>query len=615
MHRPSHCRRSWKKYRPPQIEKLPTNMRGVMIGSRPRFLLRLILRDCPIRLRIRDTIGFKPYVRAIAWFLSSERTKPPLTISIEGPWGSGKSSFMLQLQKELEAQNAAKKNQYYIRFNAWRSDKDEALWAAFALTFIKQLERNIDWQARIRANSKLLWNRFEWSHGWLLLARAGIFFVALLLLTIYALYTSIVTDPASKAVLVGVPWLAAVYFGFEKAKKIFGNPLSYDLSKYVRNLQYEDKIAFIDRFQDDFADIVKSYVGDAGRVFVFIDDLDRCEIPRAAELLQAINLLLSADHGNLFFVLGLDREMVAAGIAAKNEKILPYLAAGRAPIARDNLEIARLGIDYGYSFMEKFVQVPFRLPRPDEREIENWVSELVGADDVGNVSAKEPAQTGSSLDIRSGSDPEEFQNVVEKIAEIFGFNPRRLKQFINAFRLRVMVALSTGVLTPAQESAGGASSEGITIQQLGLFTAILMRWSRLAGDLVEEPTLLDQLAVESNQPRTGVGAKWAADDELRTTIHLDPFYSLVGVDLKPLLMIMPDAYFGMLGKQVPEQRKTRLIAGLSGPAGLEISGNIASDSATLNLESVSDLGYGPSASSTGATGPTGSFSTISRSTR
>lgn len=49
----------------------------------------------------RDGIGFRPYVRAIAWFLSNEKTKPPLTMSIEGPWGSGKSSFMLQLQKEL----------------------------------------------------------------------------------------------------------------------------------------------------------------------------------------------------------------------------------------------------------------------------------------------------------------------------------------------------------------------------------------------------------------------------------------------------------------------------------------------------------------------------------
>ena len=250
-------------------------------------------------------------------------------MSIEGPWGSAKSSFMLQLEKELREQNPAKRKQYYVKFNAWRSDKDEALWAAFALTFIKQLEPDINWQTRVRANVELLRRRFEWRRGWLQLARLALFSATFLGLTIYALFSGLLPDPATKTVVVGIPWLAAAYFGLEKAKKVFGNPLSYDLSKYVRNLKYEDKVAFIDRFLHYFADIVKSYVGTGGRVFIFIDDLDRCEVPRAAELLQAINLLLSADQGNLFFILGLDREMVAAGIAAKNEKILPYLAAGR----------------------------------------------------------------------------------------------------------------------------------------------------------------------------------------------------------------------------------------------------------------------------------------------
>jgi predicted KAP-like P-loop ATPase len=45
-----------------------------------------------------DSLGFSPYVEAIKQFLINPSTKPPLTLSIEGPWGSGKSSFMLQLK-------------------------------------------------------------------------------------------------------------------------------------------------------------------------------------------------------------------------------------------------------------------------------------------------------------------------------------------------------------------------------------------------------------------------------------------------------------------------------------------------------------------------------------
>ncbi|WP_263382201.1 P-loop NTPase fold protein [Granulicella arctica] len=48
-----------------------------------------------------DSLGFSPYVEAIAAFLTSPATEPPLTISIEGEWGSGKSSFMLQLEKTI----------------------------------------------------------------------------------------------------------------------------------------------------------------------------------------------------------------------------------------------------------------------------------------------------------------------------------------------------------------------------------------------------------------------------------------------------------------------------------------------------------------------------------
>lgn len=509
-----------------------------------------------------DSIGFHPYVRAVAWFLSNDKTKPPLTISIEGPWGSGKSSFMLQLERELKAQYSGKHKQYYIKFNAWRSDKDEALWAAFALTFIKQLEPQIDLHRRVWANVGLLWRRFEGRRGWLQLARLAIFAIALLILTIYALCSGHITDPTTKTVVVGIPWLAAVYFGLEKAKKIFGNPLSYDLSKYVRNLRYEDKVAFIDRFQDDFADIVKSYVGEDGRVFIFIDDLDRCEVPRAAELLQAINLLLSADQGNLFFILGLDREMVSAGIAAKNEKILPYLAAGRpdkgrpASPEKEKTDFYGAGIEYGYNFMEKFVQVAFRVPRPDDREITQWVSKMIEPTPTSEI----PPRGQNPIDIRAGSDPDGFEEVVEKIARLFEFNPRRIKQFVNVFRLRLMVALSTGVLTAAPQNVRAqATARGITIHQVGLFTALLMRWSRLAGDLAEEPALFDKLA--SGEPQTGVAAKWMGNNELRNAIRLDEKYDLSNVDLTPLLIIMPDAYSGRLGEQDPTRGRTRLVGG------------------------------------------------------
>src|ERR1700694_3151933 len=71
--------------------------------------------DQPIESANKDALGFLPYVDGVANFLTDDSTKPPLTISIEGEWGSGKSSFMKMLAEKLQKNNERK-----IEFNAWR---------------------------------------------------------------------------------------------------------------------------------------------------------------------------------------------------------------------------------------------------------------------------------------------------------------------------------------------------------------------------------------------------------------------------------------------------------------------------------------------------------------
>jgi hypothetical protein len=133
------------------------------------------LRDTPSAI---DNLGFKPYVEAVTAFLTHESTIPPLTVSIEGEWGSGKSSFMLMLeetiQKHYSQRNCKAK---IVRFNAWRYDKDEALWAAFALAVTRSLASTLSWSRRFKANLSLQIERFDWSKGWFSIAR----FVVLIL--------------------------------------------------------------------------------------------------------------------------------------------------------------------------------------------------------------------------------------------------------------------------------------------------------------------------------------------------------------------------------------------------------------------------------------------------
>src|SRR5256885_2378092 len=94
--------------------------------------------DQPIESSKNDALGFDPYVDAVANFLTDDSTKPPLTMSIEGEWGSGKSSFMKLLREKLRG-----KKQRSIEFNAWRHDKADSLWSAFAVQLNRKLAKDL----------------------------------------------------------------------------------------------------------------------------------------------------------------------------------------------------------------------------------------------------------------------------------------------------------------------------------------------------------------------------------------------------------------------------------------------------------------------------------------
>jgi hypothetical protein len=142
-----------------------------------------------------DSLGFRPYIDAITAFLTSAETQPPLTMSIEGEWGSGKSSFMLQLEKAIRGPSRSdvfmqklpqsmgglglpgslkdassswlkQHQQITIRFNAWRHDKQDALWAAFALKFTTSLRKEVGPFMRLKGDISLFCKRLKGLRGW-----------------------------------------------------------------------------------------------------------------------------------------------------------------------------------------------------------------------------------------------------------------------------------------------------------------------------------------------------------------------------------------------------------------------------------------------------------------
>ena len=117
-------------------EKAGVRTSGATSDSEPVFAQTSAVSDQATSV---DSLGFRLYVEALANFLLAPATCAPFTVSIEGTWGTGKSSFMLQLKERIRDQS---EGAITIDFNAWKYDKQEELWAAFALTVSRSLRLN-----------------------------------------------------------------------------------------------------------------------------------------------------------------------------------------------------------------------------------------------------------------------------------------------------------------------------------------------------------------------------------------------------------------------------------------------------------------------------------------
>lgn len=390
---------------------------------------------------VDDSLDFETYVGVLRDFLTYERTKPPLTVSIEGQWGTGKSSFMAMLRDELEAENedrepgqpgeanaasdetgaddaenggeetsnsaepdrteGASQRYYTVEFNPWRHEQEDALWAAFMLEFFDQITSDLYVDDRWLGHLRLTWYRLKWRHGWRDLLRLGLVVPLVALALLFPPIARGLGVPLNEAGLLLGQGASVLALGVWTWQNV-ANPIETELQQYIADPDYENRVSFIEQFHEDFADILDAYVGDEANVFVFIDDLDRCLPQKAAELVQSINLMISSGDPRVFFVIGMDRQKVAAGLAAKHRELLEYLRAsdrrystsassqaaaasieghdGEAEDAAEPIEV--YGLKFADNYLEKFVQIPFLIPKPREDGIGNLIREMAATSDA-----------------------------------------------------------------------------------------------------------------------------------------------------------------------------------------------------------------------------------------
>ena len=120
---------------------------GTGFGTATRRMLRLagVRSDQP---SVVDQLGFADDVEALATLVAAADTEAPLAIAVLGEWGSGKSSFLRQMQDQvaqladLSANNLGLSSfsatVRQVRFNAWHYS-DERLWSGLVEHLFREL--------------------------------------------------------------------------------------------------------------------------------------------------------------------------------------------------------------------------------------------------------------------------------------------------------------------------------------------------------------------------------------------------------------------------------------------------------------------------------------------
>lgn len=342
----------------------------------------------------------------------------PISIGIFGDWGSGKSSLMLLLKEGIDRwmkEDANKKEMVaQIQFNSWQFENYDDTKLTLIETILSALEKDIqEKQSSVKEVINCL-KKIKY-------LKLGVFFLK----------------------KIGQQVLPEELLKLLPSKEEWDKELTDNDAKVLKEeIGKGNTSKFIERFRNEFEKIVEG----AGyrSVIVYIDDLDRCEPARIIQCLEAVKLFVNVKR--TAFVIGADERIIEHAIEERYKH-----------------KIEKNTISSPYSdYMEKLIQLPYRIPRLSFSEQETYITLLLCSkmDDEKEFEAihenflnfrKKDKHTKYDLtSIRrdnKGLDFGKIENLLSVIPIMTKFlngNPRQLKRFLNTFDMRTRMARVAG---------------------------------------------------------------------------------------------------------------------------------------------------------------------------
>lgn len=311
---------------------------------------------------MEDLLGFQVHADLIRRLMLDPKMLP-VTVGVFGDWGGGKTSIMKMLERDLDMdhwpvgspERAAHEGVAVVYVNAWLFEGYDDAKAALLSAVLLQLGEHKRFGPKVRDKVVSLLKSIDVMR----VLRLGFKHVAVPAAAAY-LTGGAAAVPAGLAAGVGLGVLAGKEKDGKGDTNTAGLDEGVDWSELIRHDNTPNQPLDVRTFRERFAKMLAD--SNIRSLVVLIDDLDRCTPERIIESLEAVKLFLSVDR--TAFVVGADPRIVQHAIRSR------YARVATEGEGRD--ESDRLVKDY----LEKVVQVPYRLPRLSASEIETYMGLL-----------------------------------------------------------------------------------------------------------------------------------------------------------------------------------------------------------------------------------------------
>ena len=497
-----------------------------------------------------DYLGRKGFAEALGvrlnrvWRESSAlaggggESRGSFVLHMHGPWGSGKTSLLNFLKRELQPPRGQRVDAdgpgtwVVVEFNAWQHQRINPPWwpllDAVYSGAVRQLADGKIFAERGRARRVRL--RERW---WRLstgrkdhLAAMAVATIALAGFIFWFWHGAGAVDlpTVGKSVATALGTVGVIWSTFLVAGRTL-------LSGSARSAQ-----TFVETAGDPMERVCAHFrelVGWVGKpVAIFIDDLDRCQPRYVVDLLEGVQTLFSDPR--VVYVVAADRRWLNNCFETSYEG---FAKAVREP-----------GRRLGSLFLEKAFELSVSVPRlsPQMREVywdylvggarpdigqfieaegERARAELVGAEDEEEVLSRLREPTGDPLRDQVWKGAAVSRLASRKVAETTEYflkpfspllepNPRAMKRLVNAYSVLRDMALLAGV-----DVLGDMGQR----RQLALWAIVSLRWPLLEEHLENHPEDIDSI----REGRTSVGdLPLVADEDLQKLVESGEVHSV-----------------------------------------------------------------------------------------